>query len=228
MYLNVLFPAATLRLCVVALALRRVARADARDLVKGSTVRFTQLARVGPGREVDQRVDKPVTMKLGHLVRIARGVVTGNASLFIITRSQAKEHGIEAFVKPILAGKREFPPSGTPIVRNSADRMVMLIASQRDVERNIKLEAYLGDVKPKLATARPAPIAVNYVGRPRFIANPDGLLITNALYTATPLQNMSSAEVLKLVERLNRAMESLPTTRFVTRFSPRAMEQIEI
>jgi hypothetical protein len=167
-------------------------------------------------------------MKLGQLVRVARGVVTGNAALFVITRAQAKEHGIEAFVKPILAGKREFPTSDPAVIRNSSDRMVMVIASQRDLEQNPELRAYLRDVRPKLATARPAPIAVNYVGRPRFIANPDGLLITNALYTATPLQNLTSAEILKLVERLNRAMEALPKTRFVTRFSPREMEQIEI
>lgn len=168
-------------------------------------------------------------MKLGQLVRIARGVVTGNSALFVMTRAQAKERGIEAFVKPILAGKREFPTSGPAVVHNNKDRSVMLVASKRDVEQHPKLQAYLGEVTPKLATVRPSPIAVNYVGHPHFVANPDGLLITNALFTATPLQNMGPEDVLKLVDRLNHAMAARAKgSKFAERFTPRGLEQLEV
>lgn len=172
-------------------------------------------------------VDKPV-MKLGELARVARGVVTGNRSLFIMSRAQARERGIEAFAKPILGGSREFPKEGKAVVHDAADREVVIIATRRDVEQDANLRAYLGEVPPKLASVRPAPIAASYVGTPRFVANPDALVITNSLYTLTPRKDMSPKEILALVERLNAAMARRPKTRFADRFTPRELEQIEI
>lgn len=164
-------------------------------------------------------------MKIGDLVRIARGVVTGNAALFIMSRAEAKARGLEDFVRPILAGKREFPTEGAPLVRDTPQRSVILIASRREVEQHPVVRDYLQGVEPKLSTVRPAPIAVSYVGSPRFVANPDGLLVTNALYTATPRQNMTTHEIMALVERLNAAVKNRPGT---LRYSPRQLEQVEI
>jgi hypothetical protein len=176
---------------------------------------------------IDELVDIRA-MKLGDVIRIARGVVTGNAALFIMTRAEAQRRDIEAFVKPILAGKREFPETGPSIVRDSPGRKVVLVASKRDVEQNANLAVYLAGVEPRLSAVRPAPMAVTYVGQPRFVANPDGLLITNALYTATPRQNMTPKEILDLVEHLNRAMTSQARPGFARRFSPRELEAVTI
>jgi hypothetical protein len=176
---------------------------------------------------VDELVDIQA-MKLGEVIRVARGVVTGNATLFIMTRAEAQRRGIETFVRPILAGKREFPETGPSIVRDSPGRKVMLVASRRDVEQNANLAVYLAGVEPRLSAVRPAPMAVTYVGQPRFVANPDGLLITNALYTATPRQNMTPKEILDLVEQLNLAITSRAKPGPAKRFSPRTLEELMI
>lgn len=167
-------------------------------------------------------------MKLGEIARVARGVVTGNSKLYIMTRSEATQRQLDRFVKPVIGGAAAFPKDGKPIVRDVPDRKVLLIASVREVAEFPALRAYLGDNSPRLATVRIAPIAATYVGVPRFVTNPDGLVITNSLYTVTPRQTMTTKEVLALVERLNAAMEKLPKQRFAERYSPRTLEALEI
>lgn len=165
-------------------------------------------------------------MTLGDVARVARGVATGNRSLFIMTREEAKQRGLERFARPILGSVRDFPRDGPYVVRDRADREVVIVASRRDVEEHASLRDYLDGVVPRLATVRPAPIAASYVGIPRFVANPDGLIITNALYTVTPRQNMGAQEVLALVERLNRAMSHRARGHSSDRFTPRQLEAI--
>lgn len=167
-------------------------------------------------------------MKLGEIVRVARGVVTGNSKLFIMTRSEASERKLDRFVRPVLGGSSAFPKDGKPIVHDSPERKVVLIAGAHEISEFPALRSYLGDNAPRLATVRIAPIAVTYVGAPRFVANPDGLVITNALYTVTPRQSMSPKEILTLVERLNAGMKKLPQQRFAERYTPRSLEAIEI
>lgn len=167
-------------------------------------------------------------MKLGEIARVARGVVTGNRALYIMTRERAIERGLERFVKPALGGSTAFPKDGKPIVRDGPARQVLLVASARDVAAFSALRKYLGDVSPKVATARIAPIAAAYVGVPRFVANPDGMVITNSLFTVTPRQEMNAKEILALVERLNAAMLRLPTPMFAARYTPRTLEALEL
>ena len=167
-------------------------------------------------------------MKLGEIARVSRGVATGNRALFVMTREQAKERGIEAFVKPLLGGATGLRKEGEPIARDHPGRQVIIIASRRDVEDNEALKNYLGDVQPRFASVRPAPIAVTYVGIPRFIANPDGLVITNSLFAVNPRQQMSPEEILALVERLNTATAKWPKPRFAERYSPRQLEAVEV
>jgi hypothetical protein len=145
-----------------------------------------------------------------------------------MTRVQAKERGIEAFVKPILGSARNLPKGDLPTVHDDPKREVVLVASRRDVEGHAKLRAYLGDAVPRIANVRSTPIAVTYVGVPRFVANPNGLVVTNALFTATPRQSMTPKEVLALVKQLNAAMSRLPKARFAERRSPRAIEAIDL
>jgi hypothetical protein len=167
-------------------------------------------------------------MKLGEIARVARGVVTGNRNVFIMTRARSHELGIEAFVKSILGGARDFPTGDSQEARDDESRNVVLLASRRDVEQHPKLKAYLGELEPKLASVRIAPIAATYVGIPRFVHNPDGLVITNALYTVTPRQNLSEKETLQLVHRLNSAMQKRKKTRFAERLNPRQFDLIEL
>jgi hypothetical protein len=167
-------------------------------------------------------------MKLGEVARVARGVVTGNRGIFIMSRDRARELGIEAFVKPILGGVRDFPRGTSQVAHDDEGRKVILIASVRDVEEHSKLKAYLGDQRPKVASVRIAPIAATYVGVPRFVLNPDGLVITNALYSVTPRQNLTEKETLRLVERLNRAMLNMQKPRYAARLTPRQFDAIEI
>lgn len=167
-------------------------------------------------------------MTVGELVRVARGVSTGNKALYTMTRAEAKERGLEAFVKPLLGGARELPEEGKAVVHDHADRMVVLMASRRDVDQHPALAAYLGNAEPKFSQVQPAPIAATYVGIPRFVANPDGLIITNSLYTATPRKNLNAKEIAALVERLNNAAAKLPKPRFAARYSPRALEALSV
>jgi hypothetical protein len=167
-------------------------------------------------------------VKLGEIARVARGVVTGNRALYIMTREEAKERGLERFVKPVLGGSGAFPKSGKPVVRDIPTRQVLLVASTRDVAEFPTLRDYLGDVSPKVATVRIAPIAATYVGVPRFVANPDGMVITNSLYTVTPREEMSAKEIVVLVERLNAATARLPTPSSAARYTPRTLESLEI
>lgn len=166
-------------------------------------------------------------MTLGEIARVTRGVVTGNKALFIMSRTEAAERGLGAFVRPLMGGVASFPKDGKPVVRDSPDRKVILIASSHDLLSHEALRAYLGDVKPRLTNIRPAPIAVTYVGIPRFVANPDGLVVTNSLYTLTPRSNLSFKEVLALVERLNTATSTWKKPRYAHRYTPRELESID-
>ncbi len=145
-----------------------------------------------------------------------------------MTREEAQERGLESFVKPVLGGSTAFPKNGKPVVRDAPTRKVLLIASARDAQEYPALRAYLGEIAPKVATVRVAPIAATYVGAPRFVANPDGLVVTNSLFTVTPRQSMTAEDILTLVERLNAAAARLSSSQFAGRYSPRTLEALEI
>ena len=167
-------------------------------------------------------------MKLGEIARVARGVVTGNRALFVMSRARARELGIEKFVKPVMGGARDLPATAPFVVHDNPARDVILLASRRDVEQHAELRMYLGAREPKLVSVKPAPIAATYVGIPRFIYNPDGLVITNSLYTVTPRQNLSEKETLQLIERLNGTTAKWPKTQFAQRLTPRQFEALDL
>jgi hypothetical protein len=145
-----------------------------------------------------------------------------------MSRARARELEIESFVKPVMGGARDLPATAPFVVHDNPTREVILLASRRDVEQHAKLRMYLGAREPKLASVKLAPIAATYVGTPRFVYNPDGLVITNALYTVTPRQTLSAKETLQLVDRLNQAMEKRKKTRFADRLTPRQFDAIEL
>jgi hypothetical protein len=166
-------------------------------------------------------------MKLGEIARVARGVVTGNSALYIMTREEAKERGLEAFVRPVLGGAAAFPKDGTAVVRDAPGRKVLLVANMRDLEEFAALRAYLGGATPRVASVRVAPIAATYVGAPRFVANPDGLVVTNSLFTVTPRHHVAPQDIQALVERLNSAAARIAPIPGA-RYTPRELEAIEV
>ena len=143
-----------------------------------------------------------------------------------MTRAQAGERGLEAFVRPVIASARDLPRADAPIVRDSQNKLVVLIASKRDVEAHQHLREYLGSRVPRIAAVNPPPIATTYVGVPYFVANPDGLVVTNSLYCVRPRQILSNSEVLSLVARLNSAAAKL-TKKPGLRYSPRSLEGLD-
>jgi hypothetical protein len=165
-------------------------------------------------------------MKLGDIARVSRGIATGDSSVYIMTREQAKDRGLERFVRPVITSAREVPRTGDPVIRDNAGRHVVLIASRHDVDEYAVLSEYLGDRIPRIATVHPSPIAATYVGVPHFVANPDGLIVTNSLYCVRPRQSLSEAEVIELVGRLNTVAANLPRMAGI-RYSPRALEAMD-
>lgn len=167
-------------------------------------------------------------MKLGEIAHVDRGISTGNSALFIMTRARAHEYGLENFVRPVLNSVRDFPKSKPAVVHDHPDREVVLIASARDCAQHAALRAYLRGAVPRVAIVRTSPIAASYTGVPRFVENPDGLVITNSLYRVTPRPPMNKDEIHALVERLNTAMERRERARYAERWTPRQMESLEI
>jgi hypothetical protein len=166
-------------------------------------------------------------MKLGDIARVSRGIATGDSPVYIMTRDQAKDRRLERFVRPVITSARELPRTGNPVIHDNAGRQVVLIASRHDVEEYADLSEYLGQRIPRIATVHPPPIAATYVGVPHFVANPDGLIVTNSLYCVRPRQALSEDEIITLVGRLNEAAAKLPRTVGV-RYSPRALEAMDI
>ncbi|MGH7660295.1 MAG: hypothetical protein ACRENA_05165 [Vulcanimicrobiaceae bacterium] len=167
-------------------------------------------------------------MKLGDIANVGRGISTGNRALFIMTRRQARDHELENFVRPVLNSVRDFPKSGRAVVHDHPDRQVVLIVSARDCEQYTAVRTYLRDVVPRVSIVRTSPIAASYTGIPRFVENPDGLVITNSLYRVTPRHSMSTEQIRDLVARLNAAMGRRSPAQRAERWTPRQMESLEI
>jgi len=165
-------------------------------------------------------------MKLGEVARVSRGLVTGNSKLFVMSREKARRRGLDRFVRPVIAGAREI--RATTEVRDSSDRLVVLLATPRDVETYPALRDYLGDTIPRIGTSGTAPIVATYVGVPHFAANPDGLVVLNSLYRVNPRTTLSPGEIGDLVAKLNVAAAKWPTSRLTSRRSPAEFEALEL
>jgi hypothetical protein len=165
-------------------------------------------------------------MKLGEIARVSRGLVTGNTSLFVMTREQAAQHGIDRFVRPVINGAREVKASA--VLRDRPDRLVVLLATPGDLETYPELRIYLGGTVPRIGTAAASPIVATYVGMPHFAANPDELVVLNSLYRVTPRRSLSSKETSDLVHRLNAAARGWQSEGGTGRRSPAEFQALEI
>ncbi len=167
-------------------------------------------------------------MKLGEIAHVSRGIVTGDRKVFVMTRDDAKERGIEAFVHPIVDGAREIPNSAHPVISSNSSRLVVLLATPNDVATIPALKAYLGDRTPKVSSFKPSPIVVTYVGAPRFAENPENLVVLNSLYCVRPKKQLTPKELTELVQRLNTMSARLPVDRLASRRSPSDFDAFDI
>jgi hypothetical protein len=62
---------------------------------------------------------------LGSVARVHRGVVTGANDLFVLTREQARRHGIERWCRPAITSAREIFESGG-VLRDGPQRRLLL------------------------------------------------------------------------------------------------------
>ena len=146
-----------------------------------------------------------------------------------MTREKATEHNLLLFVKPVITSVRDLPQIGESVVKDVPALKVILRPSIHEINAHPEIRRYLGTAIPKAAVPRPstlAPIVATYVGIPRFVANPDGLIVTNALYKVIPRREMSQGETRSLVDRLNLAVANLPKPRYAERWTPKQMESL--
>jgi hypothetical protein len=167
-------------------------------------------------------------MKLGEIAHISRGIVTGDRKVFVMTRDEAATRGIEAFVYPIIDGAREIPDAEQPSLSDNPSRLVVLLATRTDVEATPALKAYLDEKRPKVASFKPSPIVVTYVGTPRFAGNLENLVVLNSLYCVRPKKQLTAKQIMELVRNLNAVCARLTVSRFAQRRSPSDFNALEI
>lgn len=166
------------------------------------------------------------TVPLRSLARVHRGLVTGANGFFVLTRQQAKDHGLLPWCRPAITEGQEILKANG-VIRDAPERK-LLLDIPRDVDRahHPALDAYLragecdrhgAPVVPAryIASRRrpwwflghqpPAPIVASYMARqaPAFALNPDGLALINIGHGLFPREAMSDQEVARLCAYLN-------------------------
>jgi adenine-specific DNA-methyltransferase len=190
---------------------------------------------------------------LGSVARVHRGVVTGANDLFLLTRDQARLHGLERWCRPAITSAREILESGG-ILRDGPERRLLLELPQSfDRGADAAVDAYLRAAerpRPGGAIAeryiprhrRPwwylgrvprPPIVATYMARqaPFFALNPDGLALINIGHGVYPKAELSSSNLATVVRVLNEARTSFRGEGRtyhggLEKFEPREMESL--
>jgi len=193
--------------------------------------------------------------RLGDLVDVHRGLVTGANDYFLLTHQRAVALGLMPWCVPVISDGKEVLESGG-VVRNEPQRRVLLRVP-RDIDRAQfpRLDAYLrlgetpaGDPRAVvsryvcthrrpwwyLGAQKPPPIA-SYMARqaPVFALNPDGLALINIGHGLYPKRPMSSRELRELVSHLNQMREHFrgqgrTYQGGLEKFEPREMEALVV
>lgn len=155
---------------------------------------------------------------LRQIARVHRGVVTGANSFFILTREQARRHGLLPWCRPAITSAEEVLRSGG-VIRDAPERQVLLDIP-KSVDRRVhpQLDAYLkrGEASHDrtrtvaeryIASRRrpwwciggpPAPpIVVSYMARqaPVFALNPDRLAVVNIAHGLYPTRDVAADQL---------------------------------
>ncbi|MCL6537008.1 MAG: methyltransferase [Acidothermus sp.] len=208
--------------------------------------RWTPLFRAG------DRQGRAGHVRLGEIVRVSRGAVTGANRFFVMSEKDARRLGLEKYVVPALTSAQEVL-SAEGIVRADASRRVFLdppATVELESPEHEALRRYLaaGDQEgvPKSyicshrhpwwrVGAKYPPIVATYMARqpPAFALNPDGLAILNVLHGLFPKVPLDQDQLLGLVRYLNDHREELrgrgrTYQGGLEKFEPREMEAIEV
>jgi len=195
---------------------------------------------------------RPGHVRLGELVRVSRGAVTGANRFFVMSAKHARAFGLTSYVVPALTSAHEVL-AAEGIVRADAARRVLLdppTSVELGVPEHEALRRYLAGGEragiPRSyvcshrrpwwrVAAKFPPIVTTYMARqpPAFALNPDGLAILNVLHGLFPRVPLEEDQLLGLVCYLNDHRDELrgrgrTYQGGLEKFEPREMEAIEV
>ena len=216
---------------------------------------FAKSSRWTPLTKQDQAPDGR-EQRLGDVVKVHRGMVTGANDYFVLPRERAAALGLLPWCVPAITdGKEILQSSG--VVRDQPGRKVLL-RIPRDIDRQAfpALDAYLrlgetpaGDPRAianryisshrrpwwYLGPPEPPPIIASYMARqpPLFAVTPDGLALINIAHGLYPKRPMAASELEALVASLNKARHSFrgrgrTYQGGLEKFEPREMEALPL
>lgn len=163
------------------------------------------------------------SMRLGDIVEVHRGIVTGSNGFFVMSRSEAKDRGLSPFVTPVIrSGKTILEAEG--VIRK--DSLPVLLTLPKDAlapdgAAGKAVEQYLREGESEdvhegyicrhrtpwwyLGEPDPPPVVASYMARraPAFAVNPDGALILNIAHGLFPKVPLEADELPRLVRMLN-------------------------
>lgn len=199
----------------------------------------------------EKRVEPQVGQVLGDIARVHRGFVTGGNDFFLMTRAQATDRGLSAWVRPAITQASEILRSDGVIRDTPELRVILDLPADLDRSAHPDVDAYLAhgeDLavdrryitthrKPwwRVGIGKPAPIVASYMARqpPRFALNPDGVALLNIGHGIYPKDGMSYTQVEALVDALNAGRAAFVGTGRtyhggLEKFEPREMEALPI
>lgn len=214
--------------------------------------RLAKASRWSPIVTGTRRTSTPGTIRLGDLVRVSRGCVTGANRFFVLTRAAAAPLGLGAYAVPVLSSAEEvFVSEG--VVRSDDSRKLLLdpprtinlrraehSALRRYLDTGEELGVSQGYIcrhrNPwwHVGSKRP-PVVATYMARqpPAFALNPDGMAMINVLHGLFPLEPLDEEQLLGLVLYLNANRASFRGAGRMyqgglEKFEPSEMEAIEV
>ncbi|MGH2498487.1 MAG: Eco57I restriction-modification methylase domain-containing protein [Candidatus Limnocylindria bacterium] len=211
----------------------------------GSASRWSSLFGSGSGHAVSEH-----TVRLGELLRVSRGVATGQNDFFVMSRAQARARGLEPYVVPVLTGAKQVLQAHGVMYATEVDEVLLIAPKGTDLQQSehAALRAYLNEGERAKVHERylcshrtpwwhlsfkPAPIVATYMARqpPKFARNPDGLAILNVFHGLHPRVALTDAQLDALARSLNEHRESHRGSGRtyqggLEKFEPKEMEQL--
>lgn len=205
--------------------------AELRDLSVGDQIPRDDLARSSRWtRLLDSPAPREGMVRLGDLVRVHRGLVTGANHFFVLDQSTADRLDLSRWCIAAITDASEILES-KGVIRNDPYRMLLLrVPRSTDRSEDPALDRYLshGETEPAgkpvssgyicmhrspwwwLGAQEPPPIVASYMARqaPMFATNPDGLALLNIGHGLYPRAPMTRHQLQHLVATLNGSREA--------------------
>jgi SAM-dependent methyltransferase len=167
--------------------------------------------------------DRGPSVRLGDLVDVHRGLVTGANAFFVMSRSEAQRRGLTEVVTPVIRSGKTILEADGEVRSESLPMLLTLPKDARAMDGPVgdAIQRYLhaGEAEdiPEgyicrhrrpwwyLGQPDPPPIVASYMARrpPAFALNPDNALILNIAHGLFPKIPFEAAELRQLVAMLN-------------------------